>query len=205
MPDQPRAKKSGAKKRSAKPGAAASRRSAQVGSGRQAKRSKRRRSLWARLRGWLSRLFTRRRKTAEPTQPANKAAAALGRLRRRKSRTLAEWKELRQRTSTAVKAHLKAQEPIPAIKKLTLALLEDPQHEPYHELLRQAVEQRHRRRLKPGEQDPWAAMPHDLRAEAVKLEALSTYVDELESLLDQAGVPPLAAPAPRSVKKNLTS
>lgn len=203
MPDQPRAKKSGPKKRSAKPGAGASRRSAQVSSGRQAKRSKRRRSLWARLRGWLSRLFRWRRKTAEPTQPANKAAAALSRLRRRKARTLAEWKELRHGTSTAVQAHLDAQEPIPAIKKLTLALLEDPQHEPYHELLRKAVEQRHVRRLKPGEPDPWASMPNDLRAETVKLEALSTYVDELESLLDQAGVPSLAAPPPSKKKEKL--
>jgi hypothetical protein len=149
----------------------------------------------------LSLLFKRRRQVAEPGQPANKAAVALARLRKRKNRTLAEWKQLRRRTTTLVKAHLAEQQPIPAIKKLTLALLEDPQHEPYHELLRQAVEQRHRRRLKPGEQDPWGVMAKDLRAEVVKLEALSAYVDELEHLLDQAGVPSSAALAPGKRRK----
>jgi hypothetical protein len=136
----------------------------------------------------------------EPQQPPNKAAAALARLRRRKSRTLGEWKELRRRNTTAVRAHLDAQEPIPAIKKLTLAILEDPQHEAYHDLMRKAVELRHRRRISNAEDDPWSGMAKDLRAEVVKLEALSAYVDELEHLLDEAGVPPLVSPD-RSRKK----
>ncbi len=187
MPDQPRAKKSAKQRRPA-------------GSGRKAKHSRQHRSLWRRFCGWLSLLFKRRRQVAEPGKPANKAAVSLARLRIRKNRTLAEWKQLRRLTTTLVKAHLAEQQPIPAIKKLTLALLEDPQHEPYHELLRQAVEQRHRRRLKPGEQDPWGVMAKDLRAEVVKLEALSAYVDELELLLDEAGVPTLASPV-RSGKK----
>ena len=94
-----------------------------------------------------------------------------------------------------MRGHLEAQEPIPAIKKLTLALLEDPEFQPYHDLLGKAVEQRHARRLKPGQPDPWASMPNDLRAEAVKLEAFSVYVKELETLLDEAGVPASTAPA----------
>jgi hypothetical protein len=162
---------------------------------RKGKRAASRRSLWSRLWAWLSRPLKRARRTGEQQQPPNKAAAALARLRRRKSRTLAEWKELRRRNTTAVRAHLDAQEPIPAIKKLTLAILEDPQHEAYHDLLRKAVEQRHRRRLSHGDEDPWAGMAKDLRAEVVKLEALSAYVDELERLLDEAGVPPLVSPA----------
>lgn len=162
---------------------------------RKGKRAASRRSLGSRLWAWLSRPLKRARRTGEQQQPPNKAAAALARLRRRKSRTLAEWKELRRRNTTAVRAHLDAQEPIPAIKKLTLAILEDPQHEAYHDLLRKAVEQRHRRRLNHGDEDPWAGMAKDLRAEVVKLEALSAYVDELERLLDEAGVPPLVSPS----------
>ena len=158
---------------------------------RKGKRAASRRSLGSRLWAWLSRPLKRACRTGEQQQPLNKAAAALARLRRRKSRTLAEWKELRRRNTTAVRAHLDALEPIPAIKKLTLAILEDPQHEAYHDLLRKAVEQRHRRRLSHGVEDPWAGMAKDLRAEVVKLEALSAYVDELERLLDEAGVPPL--------------
>jgi len=102
---------------------------------------------------------------------------------------------VRSATRATVRGHLEAQEPIPAIKKLTLALLEDPEFQPYHDLLGKAVEQRHARRLKPGQPDPWASMPNDLRAEAVKLEAFSVYVKELETLLDEAGVPASTAPA----------
>lgn len=109
-------------------------------------------------------------------------------------RTQAEWKEHRRITRAAVRAHLEANQPIQAIKKLTLALLEDPEFQPYHDLLCKAAEQRHARRLKPGESDPWASMANDLRTETIKLEAFAAYVNELEQLLKQAGVPALSAP-----------
>ena len=111
-------------------------------------------------------------------------------------RTLAQWKELRRRTTAEVKAHLAEQQPVPAIKKLTRALLEDPQHPAYHELLKKAVDQRRQRRIKAGAKDPWAELPKDLKQEALQLEAFSAYVDELEQLFDKAGIPPLSAPPP---------
>jgi hypothetical protein len=111
-------------------------------------------------------------------------------------RSLAQWKELRRRTTAEVKAHLAEQQPVPAIKKLTRALLEDPQHPAYHELLKKAVEQKRQRRIKAGRKDPWAELPKDLKQEALQLEAFSAYVDELEQLFDKAGIPPLSAPPP---------
>jgi len=120
---------------------------------------------------------------------------ALAQLGKAAQRTPEQWKQLRSATRSAVRGHLEAQKPILAIKKLTLALLDDPEFQPYHDLLGKAVEQRHARRLKPGQPDPWASMPKDLRAEAVKLEAFSVYVKELETLLDEAGVPASTAPA----------
>ncbi len=111
-------------------------------------------------------------------------------------RSLAQWKELRRRTTAEVKAHLAEEQPVPAIKKLTRALLEDPQHMAYQELLKKAVEQRRRRRIKAGRQDPWAELPKDLKQEALQLEAFSAYLDELEQLFEKAGIPPLSAPPP---------
>lgn len=111
-------------------------------------------------------------------------------------RTLAQWKESRRRITAEVKAHLVEHQPVPAIKKLTRALLEDPQHPAYQELLRKAVEQRRQRRLKAGRKDAWAELPPELRQEALQLEAFTAYVDELEQLFDRAGIPPLKAPLP---------
>lgn len=111
-------------------------------------------------------------------------------------RTLAQWKESRRRITAEVKAHLDEQQPVPAIKKLTRALLEDPQHPAYQELLRKAVEQRRLRRLKAGRKDAWAELPVEIRQDALQLEAFTAYVDELEQLFDRAGIPPLRAPAP---------
>ncbi len=116
-------------------------------------------------------------------------------------RSLAQWKELRRRTTAEVKAHLDEQQPVPAIKKLTRALLEDPQHPAYHELLKKAVEQRRQRRIKAGRKDPWAELPKELKQEALQLEAFSAYVDELEQLFDKAGIPPLSAPPPPEQRK----
>jgi len=124
-----------------------------------------------------------------------KSKPALAQLGKAAQRTPEQWKQLRSATRAAVRGHLEAQQPIAAIKKLTLALLEDPEFQPYHDLLGRAVEQRHARRLKPGQPDPWASMPKDLRAEAMKLEAFSVYVKELETLMDEAGVPACTAPA----------
>jgi len=142
-------------------------------------------SLLARLSNWL------RKPGARSKGKANKGKAkpALADVGQAAQRTPEQWKQVRSATRAAVRGHLEAQQPIPAIKKLTLALIEDPEFQPYHDLLGKAVEQRHARRLKPGQPDPWASMPKDLRTEAVKLEAFRVYVQELETLLDEAGIP----------------
>lgn len=146
--------------------------------------------VWARLTKSLARLMPK------PKQGNNhKSGSPLAQLGAAAKRTPDQWKNVRSTTRAAVRAQLEANQPIAAIKKLTLALLEDPEFQPYHDLLCKAAEQRHARRLKPGEQDPWASMPKDLLAEAIKLEAFSVYVNQLEELLDQAGVPKTGAPA----------
>ncbi|MFM7733307.1 MAG: hypothetical protein ACKO6F_07595 [Cyanobium sp.] len=149
-------------------------------------------SLWSRLAAPFKRLLGRHRKPGK-SKPTARAALLPG---GGQKRTLAQWKELRRRTTAEVKAHLAEQQPVPAIKKLTRALLEDPQHPAYHELLKKAVEQRRQRRIKAGRKDPWAELPKDLKEEALQLEAFSAYVDELEQLFDKAGIPPLSAPPP---------
>lgn len=119
-----------------------------------------------------------------------------------RKRSLQEWKELRRRTAAEVKAHLVEEQPVMAIKKLTRALLEDPQHPTYHELLKKAAEQRRLRRLKAGRSDPWADLPKELREDALQLEAFTAYVEELEQLFDKAGIPPLSAPPPPGVRQS---
>jgi hypothetical protein len=158
--------------------------------------------------GWRQRLFAPLRrlgvllgvKRAAPKQRKLSARARLLPGAGRK-RSLQEWKEQRRRTAAEVKVHLAAEQPLPAIKKLTRALLEDPQHPTYHDLLKKAVAQRRQRRLKPGRSDPWAELPNDLREQALQLEAFSAYVDELEQLFDKAGIPPLGAPPPPGVRQ----
>jgi hypothetical protein len=151
---------------------------------------KRRRSgIWSRLVARFRRLLGQKAAVQQGQQP--KLLEGLG-----QKRSLAQWKKVRQTTTTEVKALLAEQQPVPAIKKLTRALLEDPQHPAYHELLRKAVEQRRQRRLKPGEADPWADLPKDLKQEALQLEAFSAYVEEVEQLFDKGGIPPLSAPPP---------
>lgn len=161
---------------------------------KQPKKAAAKRTVLSRLVSPFKRLLTRVR----PGKGKGKAGSGRARLLPAggQKRTLAQWKELRRRTAAEVKAHLAEQQPVPAIKKLTRALLEDPQHPAYHELLKKAVEQRRQRRLKPGQQDPWAELPKDLRQEALQLEAFSAYVNELEQLFDKAGIPPLSAPPP---------
>jgi len=119
----------------------------------------------------------------------------------RQRRSIAQWKELRRCTTTEVKALLAEQKPVPAIKKLSRAMVEDPQHPAYHELLRKAVAQRRKLRLKGNINDPWADLPDDLKQESLQLEAFSAYVDELEHLFDKAGIPPLMAPPPPRERK----
>ena len=148
-------------------------------------------SIWSHLAAPFKRLLGRIR-TPGKVRAAARASLSLG----GQKRTLAQWKELRRRTTAEVKAHLAEQQPVPAIKKLTRALLEDPQHPAYHELLKKAVEQRRQRRIKAGRKDPWAELPNDLKQEALQLEAFSAYVDELEQLFDKVGIPPLSAPPP---------
>jgi hypothetical protein len=141
----------------------------------------------------LDSLWRKRGKKASRRPKAAKAAVLLG---LGQKRTLAQWKETRRRVTAEVKDHLAEQQPVPAIKKLTRALLEDPQHPAYHELLRKAVEQRRQRRLKAGRKDGWAELPRELRQEALQLEAFTAYVDELEQLFDRVGIAPLSAPPP---------
>jgi hypothetical protein len=118
-----------------------------------------------------------------------------------RKRTLQEWRDLRKSIVAEVKAHLAQHQPVQAIKKLTRALLEDPQHPPYHRLLKRAVEQRRQRSIRAGRKDPWADLPRDLRQEALQLEAFTAYVDELEQLFDKAGLPPLCAPPPPGTRQ----
>lgn len=149
----------------------------------------------------LSRVWTKLTKTLAWLLPKPKRRTAqvskgpLAQLSAAGERTPDRWKNIRSTTREAVRAQLEANQPIAAIKKLTLALLEDPEFQPYHDLLCKAAEQRHLRRIKQGEPDPWASMPKDLLAEAIKLEAFAVYLNQLEELLDQAGVPKTGAPA----------
>lgn len=158
--------------------------------GKDKRPAKRRRSgIWSRLVALFRRLIRQRSAAKKRQQP--RLLQGLG-----QKRTLAQWKDLRRSTTAEVKAHLAEQQPVLAIKKLTRALLEDPQHPAYHELLRRAVEQRRQRRITAGQADPWADLPKDLKREALQLEAFSAYVVELEHLFDKAGIPPLTAPPP---------
>ena len=150
-------------------------------------------SLWSRLAAPFKRLLGRVKGGSKRKSGAARASLLPG---GGQKRTLAQWKELRRRITAEVKAHLAEQQPVPAIKKLTRAVLEDPKHPAYHELLKKAVEQRRQRRIKAGRKDPWAELPKDLKQEALQLEAFSAYVDELEQLFDKAGIPPLSAPPP---------
>lgn len=159
---------------------------------RQGGGKRRKPSLWSRLAAPFKRVFGRAKGVGK-RKPSACAALLPG---AGQKRSLAQWKELRRRTTAEVKAHLAEQQPVPAIKKLTRALLEDPQHPAYHELLKKAVEQKRQRRIKAGRKDPWAELPKDLKQEALQLEAFSAYVDELEQLFDKAGIPPLSAPPP---------
>ena len=146
--------------------------------------------VWARLRKSLTWLLPKPKREID-----HKSESPLAQVGEAAKRTPDQWKNVRSTTRAAVRAQLEANQPIAAIKKLTLALLEDPEFQPYHDLLCKAAEQRHVRRLKPGDPDPWASMPKDLLSEAIKMEAFSVYVNELEELLDQAGVPKSGAPA----------
>lgn len=164
---------------------------------RRSKRPGWRQRLLAPLRR-LAVLLGLRRAAPKQRKPSIRARLLPGAGRKR---TLQEWKEQRRRTAAEVKAHLAAEQPLPAIKKLTRALLEDPQHPPYHDLLKKAVALRRQRRIKAGGKDPWAELPKDLREEALQLEAFSVYVDELEQLFDKAGIPPLSAPPPPGARQ----
>ncbi len=159
------------------------------------------RSFWSRVRSWVPSINILGKKEGRNSALRNKSAGSLALRGIGEKRSLAQWKELRRRTTAEVKAHLAEEQPVPAIKKLTRALLDDPQHHAYHELLKKAVEQRRQRRIKAGRKDPWAELPEDLKQEALQLEAFSAYVDELEQLFDKAGIPPLSAPPPPEQRK----
>jgi hypothetical protein len=100
-----------------------------------------------------------------------------------------------------------AGKPASAIRLLTRALLEDPQHTRYHELLTDAATLRRVKRNKRNG-DPLVDLHRDIKPFALQLDAFGAYVEELEKMLDDAGVPKLPNSAPtlkgkvKKTKKN---
>lgn len=116
-----------------------------------------------------------------------------------KPRSHSQQKQRRRDLSGQAKQLLADGKPAAAIRLLTQALLEDPNHKRYHELLSEAATLRRIRRNK-RKADPLAELHREIRPMAFQLDAFSAYVEELEQLLDKAGVPPLAAGKGKSRK-----
>ena len=100
-----------------------------------------------------------------------------------------DWKRLRKRTLKDARNSIDLLQSAPAIKLLTCALVEDPHHEPYIQLLQQAAIQKrqrkdhHQRKLK----DISPETSIELRNASAQLEAFCAYTSELTSLLPRAG------------------
>lgn len=105
-----------------------------------------------------------------------------------KSRSRSELKKRRLDLVGKAKRLIADGKPAGAIELLTRALLEDPQHSRYHELLSDAATLRRLKRNK-GKGDPLADLHRDIKPLALQLDAFGAYVDELEQLLDKAGIP----------------
>ena len=85
--------------------------------------------VWARLTKSVAWLLPKPKRGAD-----HKSGSPLAQLGEAAKRTPDQWKNVRSTTRAAVRAQLEANQPIAAIKKLTLALLEDPEFQPYHDL-----------------------------------------------------------------------
>ncbi len=107
------------------------------------------------------------------------------------SRRLPEdWKQLRKRTLKEARHLLEVGQPLPTIRLISRALLEDPNHAPYHEILQQSVAQRGHR--KPGrqgtEQETWVGQSAALREATQKLDAFAAYAQALTSLIPKSAL-----------------
>lgn len=111
-------------------------------------------------------------------------------------RRRSEWKDLRRRTTARAAALLEHDKPIVAIRLLARALLADPRHEPYQQLLTQAIELREQRRSDRPDDSLLAISSGQQRQDVLDLERFISQVDELEQLVQKAGLPPLQAPPP---------
>jgi hypothetical protein len=109
-----------------------------------------------------------------------------------KSRSRSELKKRRLDLVGRAKRLIADGKPAAAIQLLTKALLEDPQHARYHELLSDAATLRRLKRNKRSG-DPLADLHRDIKPLALQLDAFGAYVEELEQLLDKAGIPPVDA------------
>ncbi|MFN5195325.1 MAG: hypothetical protein ACK5E6_13030, partial [Cyanobacteriota bacterium] len=108
-------------------------------------------------------------------------------------RRRSEWKDLRRRTTARAAALLEHDKPIVAIRLLARALLADPRHEPYQQLLTQAIELREQRRSDRPDDSLLAISSGQQRQDVLDLERFISQVDELEQLVQKAGLPPLQA------------
>lgn len=116
-------------------------------------------------------------------------------------RTSEDWKRLRKLTSLDVKRSLEAGLPTPAIRRLTRALLEDPAHPLYLDLLRQAVAMKRRRgKGDAGRADSWSECAPDLGQASLQLEAFVAYVQEVEALFAKSAIAAVAPLQGRSAK-----
>jgi len=112
-----------------------------------------------------------------------------------------DWKLLRKRTIKEARQSLEAGQSKPAIRLLSVALVEDPHHAPYHELLRQAAAQKRHRKGARQRQNQEASMEHSAQlSEATQqLEAFVAYSQALTTLMPKAVLKPLA-PGPARLK-----
>ena len=100
-----------------------------------------------------------------------------------------DWKRLRKRTLKEARKSIETLQFATAIKLLTRALLEDPHHEPYNELLQQAAIQKRQRKdhNQRKSKDTSPEISIELRVASAQLEAFCAYASELTSLLSRAG------------------
>jgi len=112
-----------------------------------------------------------------------------------------DWKLLRKRTIKEARQSLEADQSMSAIRLLSRALLEDPHHGPYHELLRQAAAQKRHRKGGRQRQNQEASMEHSgqLSEATQQLEAFAAYSQALTTLMPKAVLKPLA-PGPARLK-----
>lgn len=104
-------------------------------------------------------------------------------------RSADDWKRLRKRSLKEARKNIDAFQFAPAIRLLTCALVEDPQHAPYIELLQLAAIQKRQRKedQQRRSKDSASEISVDLRNASAQLEAFCVYTSELTPLLAKAG------------------